>query len=179
MDRCFSEIHSGNGNEHLTPVSPATSIMPKQTLMHQRIQRCATRKTSTPQLVMLACRKIGIDGVAYFSTRVSDAAFARCATNLALFVEYDDMYSSLIRHMKIGTPTNYALCKQLLPSAKEADYTLASIEHPYITNIGKCEDQHPYRETDFYEFDKYLFKRRSNSQNKINKETAPCSFPIV
>ena len=70
------------------------------------------------QAVMMACKKIGLDGVAYFSTRVSDVAFARCATNLALFVEYDDMYSLLIKHMKIGNPTNYALYKQLLPSAR-------------------------------------------------------------
>ena len=131
------------------------------------------------QAVMMACKKIGLDGVAYFSTRVSDVAFARCATNLALFVEYDDMYSLLIKHMKIGNPTNYALYKQLLPSAKEADYTLASIEHPYITNIGKYEDQHPYRETEFFEFDKYLFKRWSDSQNKISKETVPWGFPII
>lgn len=132
--------------------------------------RCFRSEYIVPQLIMMSCKKIGLDGIAYFSTRVSDVAFARCAINLALFVEYEDEGSSLVRHMKIGDPTNYFLYKQLLPSIKQSDYELASINHPFITNIGKYENQHPYQETEFFEFDKYLFKTWSDQRHKAGKD---------
>ena len=40
------------------------------------------------QSIMMACKRLGYDGVAYYSKRVSDEIFARCAINLALFVNY-------------------------------------------------------------------------------------------
>ena len=132
--------------------------------------RCFRSEYIVPQLIMMSCKKIGLDGIAYFSTRVSDVAFARCTINLALFVEYEDEGSSLVRHMKIGDPTNYFLYKQLLPSIKQSDYELASINHPFITNIGKYENQHPYQETEFFEFDKYLFKTWSDQRHKAGKD---------
>ena len=45
------------------------------------------------QSIMMACKKLGYDGVAYYSKRVSDEIFARCAVNLALFVDYKNEYS--------------------------------------------------------------------------------------
>lgn len=35
------------------------------------------------QSIMMACKKLGYSGVAYYSKRVDDIAFARCAINLA------------------------------------------------------------------------------------------------
>lgn len=125
------------------------------------------------QAIMIACKNLGYDGVAYYSVRVSDSAFARCAVNLALFVNYGDEgeYSSLVDHMKMANPTNYALYKQLLPSLKYKDYVLRSTNHPFITNIGEYERQHPYRETEFYAFDRYLFSEWSALRKEERDES--------
>ena len=56
------------------------------------------------------------DGVAYYSKRVYDEVFARCAINLALFVDYKGDYSELIKHMKIDDAFNFGLYKQLCAS---------------------------------------------------------------
>ena len=40
------------------------------------------------QSIMLACKRLGYDGVAYFSKRVESELFAVNAINLALFAEY-------------------------------------------------------------------------------------------
>lgn len=70
------------------------------------------------QSVMMACKRVGYDGVAYFSRRVSDKAFAYCAIDLALFVNFDGEYSSLIKHIKMDDPLNY-FCIQTAASIIE------------------------------------------------------------
>lgn len=119
------------------------------------------------QAIMMACKKLGYDGVAYFSGRVSDNIFARCAINLALFVDYNGEYSPLIKHMKIDDSFNYALYKQLLPSQRHKKYNLRSINSATITNIGNYDRQYPYTGTEFFEFDKYLFATWHNKSNEI------------
>lgn len=53
------------------------------------------------QSLMMACKKMGYDGIAYYSRRVDNETFALCAINLALFVDYDGEYSGMIKHIKM------------------------------------------------------------------------------
>ena len=109
------------------------------------------------QSLMMACKKMQYDGIAYYSRRVDNEVFALCAINLVLFVDYVGEYSEMIKHMKIDDAFNYSLYKQLNNSLKNKVYELRSTYTGYITNIGSFERQYPYRETDFYGFDKFLF----------------------
>lgn len=59
------------------------------------------------QSLMMACKKMGYDGIAYYSRRVDNETFALCAINLALFVDYDGEYSGMIKHIKIDDAFNY------------------------------------------------------------------------
>lgn len=132
------------------------------------------------QAIMMACKKLGLDGVAYYSRRVTDDIFARCAVNLALFVDYDQRkdYSPLIEHMKIDDSFNYALYKQLSPSLRYRNYELRSVDHAYITNIGSYDRQHPYRETEFFEFDRYLFATWQGKTNGRGKDDLPWGVSV-
>ena len=47
------------------------------------------------QSIMLACKELGYDGIAYFSKRVSDEIFAYAAINLALFAPYQPKKNTL------------------------------------------------------------------------------------
>lgn len=85
------------------------------------------------QSIMMACKKLGYDGVAYYSKRVFDEIFAQCAINLALFVNYKSEYSDIIDHMKIDSAFNFSVYKNLLPSMKYRRYTLRSISSGFIT----------------------------------------------
>lgn len=130
------------------------------------------------QSVMMACKRMGYDGVAYFSRRVSSEAFAYCAINLALFVDYDGEYSSLIKHIKIDNPLNYFVFKQLLPSLKDKEYDLRTANNPLITNIGNYDRQYPYRETEFFEFDKFLFASWEKSSSGKGKDESPWGVSV-
>ena len=109
------------------------------------------------QSLMTACKKLGYDGIAYYSHRVDNEAFALCAINLSLFVDYTGEYSEMINHIKIDDAFNYYLFKQLKNSLKYKKYRLRCANTGYITNIGNIYRQYPYRETDFYSFDEFLF----------------------
>ena len=122
------------------------------------------------QAVMMACKKLGYDGVAYFSKRVSDEVFSRCAINLALFVNFKKDYSDIVEHIKIDDAYNYSMFKQLLPSLKSYDYELRSIRTGIVTNIGNYDRQFPYYETEFYEFDKFLFATWRDKPNGKGKD---------
>ena len=122
------------------------------------------------QAVMMACKKLGYDGVAYYSRRVSDEMFALCAINLALFVDYVGQYSNIINHIKIDDAFNYAMYKNLLPSLKYKCYELRSAHTNYITNVGNYDKQFPYRETDFYRFDQFLFTMWRDKPNGRGKD---------
>ena len=109
------------------------------------------------QSLMMACKKMGYDGIAYYSRRVDDEVFALCAINLALFVDYSGEYSDMIKHMKVDDAFNYSLYKQLNSTLKYKQYDLRSTYTGYITNVGSYDRQYPYKETDFYNFDEFLF----------------------
>lgn len=113
------------------------------------------------QAIMMACKKLGYDGVAYYSKRVDDEVFALCAINLALFADYGKRVS-LEKHMKIDDSFNFFLFTHLASSLKYRDYNLRSVSTKFITNIGGYDRQYPYREISFFEFDKFLFSTWKN-----------------
>ena len=125
------------------------------------------------QAIMMACKKLGYDGVAYYSKRVSDELFSLCAINLALFVNYDDEYSEIVKHMKMDDSFNFALYNQLKPSLKYKEYVLRSVLTGVITDIGSYDRQYPYRETEFFAFDKFLFSTWRDKPNYKGKEHIP------
>lgn len=75
---------------------------------------------------MMAYKRLGYDGVTYYSKRVYDEVFARCAINLALFIDYKGDYSELIKHMEMDDAFNYGLYKQLRPSFRCREHELSS-----------------------------------------------------
>ena len=113
------------------------------------------------QLITLACKTNNIDGISYISKRVSTNEFGHnICMNLALFVPYEEgeKYSrSMTSEMNIGVPINYAYFEKL----KRAPLNISIETLPYeITQkticIGDFENQIPYRETHFYDYDRYL-----------------------
>lgn len=113
-----------------------------------------------PQLLMLACKANGIDGITYLSKQVSSEAFAMVvAVNLVLFATYKsgEVLSEICTHMQIDDSFNFAMFKHLMPSLKYKEYRLRIDNSPLIKNFGTYKRQFPYKETDFYEFDKYIF----------------------
>lgn len=120
------------------------------------------------QSVMLACKKLGYDGVVYFSKRVDDERFALVAINLALFAEYrkDREYGTICEMMKVDESMNYQLFRQLnIAAATLTSYPLRTEELQYITNIGNYKHQYRYSDTEFYRFDKHLFARWENKDD--------------
>jgi hypothetical protein len=111
------------------------------------------------QSIMLACKELGLDGVAYYSKRVSDELFAIAAVNLALFTSYkkNEEYSDLCKHLKIDNSFNFSLYEKLNLSLKYKEYDLRIGRTEYTTNIGQYERQYPYIETQFYGFDKFIY----------------------
>lgn len=113
------------------------------------------------QSVMLACKELGYDGVAYFSKRVSDEIFAYAAINLALFAPYQQKknYSAICEHIKIDESFNFSMYKQLGRLNRECTYDLRLGRTGLITNIGEYrkERQFQYVTTEFAAFDRFLF----------------------
>lgn len=113
------------------------------------------------QSIMLACKELGYDGVAFFSKRVSDEIFAYAAINLALFAPYQSnkKYSTVCEHIKIDDSFNYSMYKQLGRINRDCTYDLRLLRTGIITNIGEYREdrQFQYAMTEFCAFDKFLF----------------------
>lgn len=113
------------------------------------------------QSIMLACKELGYDGVAYFSKRVSDEIFAYAAINLALFTPYQNnkKYSKVCEHIKIDDSFNYSMYKQLGHVNRNCTYNLRLLGTGITTNIGeyRADRQFQYAMTEFCAFDKFLF----------------------
>lgn len=112
------------------------------------------------QMIMLACKSNGLNGITYFSKRVANEIFAHIiGVNLVLFADYngEDYQSNICNHVEIGDSFNYSMFKQLCDSLKYKSYPLRIDMSPFINNIGTFKRQFPYNETEFYLFDKYLF----------------------
>lgn len=114
-----------------------------------------------PQLIMLACKSEGLDGVTYYSKRVSDEMFARVVgINVALFAEYEvgeNLSPHICNHVEIGDSFNFSMYKNLKQSLKYQSYNLNVSACPLINNVGSFKRQFPYKETEFFFFDQYLF----------------------
>lgn len=130
------------------------------------------------QSIMMACKRLGYDGVAYFSKRGSDDIFAFCAINLALFVDYEEEYSKIIDHMKMDDAFNFGLYKQLHGFITNKAFELYSTRIGIVTNIGNYNRHYSYRETQFYDFDKLLFASWRDKSNVNGKEQIPWGVPI-
>jgi len=113
------------------------------------------------QSIMLACKEKELDGVAYFSKRVYDEAFANAAINVALFTKYKKgkKYSEICNHVKVDDSYNYSVYKQLGEIDKKPEYrdfrVLQMLGH--ANNIGNYKRQFSYENTEFCHFDKFLF----------------------
>ena len=120
-----------------------------------------------PQLIMLACQKKGLDGVAYISSKVSNSGmFGFCAVNLALYAKYPNNTfrvnvdrSEIEEHIKIDDAFNYAMYKQFTQNEPLRKSPLWIDRCRWITNIDIHGHQFSYKETEFYDFDKFLFYR--------------------
>lgn len=113
------------------------------------------------QSIMLACKELGYDGVAYFSKRVNDEIFAYAAINLALFAPYQrgKDYSNICEHIKIDESFNFSMYKQLGHSDRNCTYELRIANTGRKTKIGEYRKgrQFRYITTEFAAFDKFLF----------------------
>lgn len=111
------------------------------------------------QLIMLAAKKLGFDGVAYLSKRYrQDTVSIPFFANLALFAPYDgeEKYSKLIDRIKLSEPINYSAYKQ-----KRQDLLM-------VDQYGLIDN---YYNTFFYLFDDYLWNmpRRAVDLGNGNK----------
>lgn len=112
------------------------------------------------QSIMLACKELGLDGVAYYSKRVYDEIFAVAAVNVALFTKFRKgrEYSEICEHLKVDEAYNYAMYKQLKPSLRAVKYSDYHLKRTgLITNIGNYNRQFSYSDTEFCSFDQFLF----------------------
>lgn len=112
------------------------------------------------QSIMLGCKEIGLDGVAYFSKRVDDELFAKAAICIALFTKYEKgkKYSDICNHIKLDSSFNYSVYKQLGRQDRIKSYSEYRLNNTGITtNIGTYKRQFSYFDTEFCSFDKFLF----------------------
>ena len=118
-----------------------------------------------PQLIMMACKKCGLDGIAYISSKISNPGlFGVCAINVALYSKYpnnifcaDTNKSALEEHVKIGDAFNYSMYNQIKKNNQIINSSLWIDRCKWINNIEIRGQQFSYRETKFYEFDRFLF----------------------
>lgn len=113
-----------------------------------------------PQMLMLACKRRKLDGITYYSKQIpSELLACNVGVNLVLFAKYngEESLSEICQHLEVGTSFNFALFKQLLPCQLYKTYELRALSTPYINNVGTKNHFFPYTETQFFEFDKYLF----------------------
>ena len=113
-----------------------------------------------PQLIMLSCLSLNLDGVAYYSKQVdNDANFGNLCVNLALFAKYnkEEKYSSICNHIKLSPSFNFSMFKNIKESHRLNDYNLCidkKLFNNYISFNGYYVE---YNHTDFYDFDKFIF----------------------
>ena len=78
--------------------------------------------------------------------------------------------TSILNHVKMDDSFNFSVFKHLNYSLKYNEDELRSVNTGLITNSGSFARQYPYRETDFYEFDKFLFKTWRNRHDSRKKD---------
>lgn len=75
------------------------------------------------------CKKLGLDGIAYYSKQVEDDIFSQSAINLALFAtfKHNQNYSEICNHIKVGDSFNYQMFRQLGHISTNKDYVLRAL----------------------------------------------------
>ena len=127
------------------------------------------------QSIMLACKRLKLDGIAYYSKQVEDEIFAFPAVNVALFAEYKvgERYADICKRIKVGKSFNYALFRQLHIIPERNKYDLRSLNNNVLSIIGTYERGFAYNDTQFAEFDKFLFsgweKEKEDYGNALQK----------
>ncbi len=119
-----------------------------------------------PQLVMLACQKKGLDGVAYVSSKIPNPLESDDTKyNLALYSKYPNNrfdakaeQSDLDNHVLVGDASNYAVFNQI----KQIDfdeYTPETYSLQAIKSKMVYDKQFEYTNTKFYTFDLFLIQQ--------------------
>ncbi len=114
------------------------------------------------QMIMLSCKKLGLDGIVYYSKRVEDEIFSKFAINVALYTPYETKdYSMICNNIQLNTSYNYSKFKILLPSIidrfENSDITFNT--RGANVKVGDYSSQYSFQDTYFYRFDKFLFSR--------------------
>lgn len=111
------------------------------------------------QMIMLACKEKGLDGIAYHTKQADEFHSFVVGVNVALFATYngEEELSSICDHIEIGDSFNFSMFKQLLSSQTYRKYPLRIDKSIYVREIGNRNRIFPYNETKFYDFDNYLF----------------------
>ena len=120
------------------------------------------------QNLMIVCKDLGIDGIAYYSKQVVDERLAYSAVNVALFAEYNGNDDSvLLQDVAIEEPVNMGFYKQLATvRERTSNYKLRIETWNFLRNyIGTYKRQPSYKDTEFFKFDKYLFKLWENPED--------------
>ncbi|MDD2268129.1 MAG: hypothetical protein PHY15_01105 [Eubacteriales bacterium] len=156
-DFCWSKKYSDVNRKSIFKLfllSLATSFKVKES------NRVFKSEYIISQLVMLACMKKGLSGLTYYSKQVENDIFAySIGVNLALFALYspEKELSDICNHISISDSFNYSMYKQLtVPQTfRRANLRIDKIGN--AQNIGSYDRQYPYKETEFYLFDHYLY----------------------
>lgn len=112
-----------------------------------------------PQMIMLACKDRDLDGITYYTKQTEELFSYVVGVNIVLFATFngEEKLSSICNHIQIGESFNFSMYKQLLACQTYKTYPLRIDQSIYFNNIGTTKRQFPYKETQFYEFDNYLF----------------------
>lgn len=121
------------------------------------------------QNIMRSCIRQKLNGIIFYTTRAVDNVLSLvCGINIALFIDYnEDGEKSIIfeEKTKHGDAINYAMFKNLLPCQNYERYNLAVDQTDFIANIGGIDNQIKYSETQFHEFDNYIYTHWKNGKN--------------
>lgn len=114
------------------------------------------------QLIMLCLRKHGIDGLAYFSKRVTEfipnPEFGQLSINIAIMARYENdenNYSKICNHITITNPINLSEFKQIknvrYRNEDKSDNNKGFRKHAYLSNTFV-----EYKDTYFAQFENEL-----------------------
>lgn len=111
------------------------------------------------QMIMLACKKQKVDGVAFLSKQLKNDVYAiRACVNLALLPSYDnrEKLSIMCDYIVASDSFNYSMYKQLRHAATYKQPHLYIDDSPISIGIGEYQKPFLYQDTYFYKFDQFL-----------------------
>ena len=124
------------------------------------------------QMVMLAIKDNGYDGVVYYSKKTASDLYSRVSVNLALYATFDPgkdvLYSScLSKRVFIGNSYNFALYQHLNGVNLMNSYRLAIDGMNGRVIIGDSGKYYLYRNTLFHDFDAHIFSGWKNREHPL------------